>query len=362
MVALASFLAPIASQTPLDGEDFDARTLAAMVALGERAVPVLLDAVRHGAIASPEDQRRVERAHGVIRSLSPEAMRTATRELVMSIVIGESFLDADTARTLAAIALLARVHDDRDLARSLANAAEAVHDRRGRFAMRDPFIVNVTDLKPDASGRLTFTFPTRLRRADRRVAAPSWAWHRIAIRVTAIGEGADSSKLVAALVDDDPFVRELAAAWLGMRDDRSAEVLDALRVAMRSSAPAAARFGRETDELARCAAATALARLAPNDQDARRGLTLLLRSDDPRERAVAAMAIRASDGPGAFDVVPALMEASADDDPLVAAEAITALGRVGVARDDVLTRLREFAAQDGALAVRAKSALRRLER
>jgi hypothetical protein len=59
--------------------------------------------------------------------------------------------------------------------------------------------------------------------------------------------------------------------------------------------------------------------------------------------------------------VPALLEACADDDPLVGAEAITALGRVGVARDEVLTSLRGFARGSDARAARATAALRRLE-
>ena len=51
-----------------------------------------------------------------------------------------------------------------------------------------------------------------------------------------------------------------------------------------------------------------------------------------------------------------------DDDPLVAAEAVTALGRLGDARAAVLDRLRALASGTGALAARSKAALKRLER
>lgn len=178
--------------------------------------------------------------------------------------------------------------------------------------------------------------------------------------------------LIEQLLDQDPFLREFAAERLGRLADRSPAVLDALRAAATATDhPRQAKIvgpgfsssvGTDFGEMIRGAASIALARLAPDDPLARDGLAKLLRADDPRERVAAAMALGPSAEEGAPDVVPALLEASADDDPLVAAEAVTALGRIGDGRASVLERLRALAAGEGALAARSKAALRRLER
>ncbi|MBI5850341.1 MAG: HEAT repeat domain-containing protein [Planctomycetes bacterium] len=179
-------------------------------------------------------------------------------------------------------------------------------------------------------------------------------------------------QLLEKLFDQDPFAREFAAERLGLLGDRGASVLDALRGTISAvDHPRQAKFsgpgfsssvGTDFSAMIQDAAAIALARLSPDDPLARRGLARLLEADDPRERVAAAMAI----GPGAeadaFDVVPALIAATKDDDPLVAGEAVTALGRTGDARSEVLDRLRALAQQDGALGARSKSALRRIER
>ena len=167
-------------------------------------------------------------------------------------------------------------------------------------------------------------------------------------------------------------MREFAAERFGRLGDSSVEVLDALRSsAIATDHPKQAKLSgpgfsssmrRNFNPMIQDAASLALARLAPGEAIARRGLALLLTSDDPRERVAAAMALGPSDDPDAFDVVPALLAACRDDDPLVAAEAITALGRVGDRREAVLTRLRAFANHDGSPGSRAKAALRRLER
>lgn len=179
-------------------------------------------------------------------------------------------------------------------------------------------------------------------------------------------------QLLDKLLDPDPFAREFAAERLGRLGDRGAAVLDALRNTVTATDhPRQAKFsgpvfsssvGTDFSALIRDAAATALARSSPDDPLARRGLARLLEADDPRERVAAAMALGPSAEPDAFDVVPALIAATKDDDPLVAAEAVTALGRVVDARSEVLDRLRALAQQDGALGARSKSALRRIER
>lgn len=189
----------------------------------------------------------------------------------------------------------------------------------------------------------------------------------------AAAHGSTGTKaLIEQLVDQDPFLREFAAESLGRLADRSPAVLDALRAAATATDhPRQAKIvgpgfsssvGTDFGEMIRGAASIALARLAPDEPLAREGLAKLLRADDPRERVAAAMALGPSAEEGAPDVVPALLEASADDDPLLAAEAVTALGRLGDSRATVLDRLRALAAGEGALAARSKAALKRLER
>lgn len=339
----------------LDGETFDARAMESLVGLGVRGVPALIDVVRTSSYATAEEQRRDERAHTVIRSLPPDAMRAAARGLAGVVTLDSGRFDAEAVRTFAAMALTAHLHGDGELSRILDDANRARLEGLRLVDARSLLFTVPEDAPRDAQGRQHWQFSGVFYARHQRAAAPSWAWQRIHVRATSL-HGATDSDLLAALDDREPFVRELAATMLGHRGERSPELLDALR---RSSG--LERDPSETGELIRCAVATALARLAPNDPASRRGLTLLLRADDPRERATAAMAIRASDEPGAFDVVPALLEASADDDPLVAAESITALGRVGVAREEVILRLREFAERDDAFGARARCALRRLQ-
>lgn len=110
------------------------------------------------------------------------------------------------------------------------------------------------------------------------------------------------------------------------------------------------------------AAARALARIAPGHPRAIRGLgAALLTADDPRDRAAAAASL-GQHGPAAREEVGVLLLALDSDDDQVVAEAVTALGVVGVASEDVLAHLRALAEDPRVpIARRAASALHSLE-
>lgn len=364
------------STAPLAGLDldaFDAAAFDALVAAGDRLLPALIEIAHDASHDSPVEQRRHERAHAVLRSLTGDAARAAVREFSalgsdgprafvlkrgagpVTIRSSDAF-DSECARTLAALAVTAHCCGDV----SLADLVEAA-THSTRLSGVQAFTVEEA-IAPGQ--RLEFT--VQFRSGSRPAPSPS-ARRRIRIFASELWRTGTAER-IAALDDDEPYVRELAAILLGRGGDASPPVLEALRTAAqrldhptvtgRGALALSGSFG----EGIRCAAAIALARLAPREPEARRVLVLLLRADHPLERVLAVMELGRADDRAVPGIVPALLEACADDDPLVGAEAITALGRVGVARDEVLTSLRGFAKGSDARAARATAALRRHER
>lgn len=357
----------------LDLDAFDAAAFDALVEAGDRLVPALLEIVHDANYDSPVEQRRHERAHAILRSLTGDAARAAVRGLTsrgpdgprafvlkrgagpITIRSSDAF-DSECARTLAALAVTAQCGGDEDLANLVATATDPER------LLDAPRFVVTEAVAPGQPLEFTMLF----RSGSRPAPSPS-ARHRIRIFASELWRTGTAER-IAALDDDEPYVRELAAILLGRGGDASPPVLEALRTAaQRLDHPTVTGRGAHAlsgsfGEGIRCAASIALARLAPRDPEARRGLVLLLRADHPRERVLAVMELGRADDRAVPGIVPALLEACADDDPLVGAEAITALGRVGVARDEVLTGLRGFAEGSDARAARATAALRRLER
>jgi len=333
------FAAPASAQSIDDAdisavcgaEQFDASRFEAIVRRGAMAVPALLHEVGDASDESKLAERRRSRALRALRCIGPSIANQAVPELVERIAIDMSRDDAELLRTLA---VLAPGVDD----------ADAVMDRLDAKAITRPRV----DVVP------VVAIAQRTSRLD-----------GIRLRLTA-NTKLDVSALITLLDHEDPLAREYAAERLGQLGSAARDAIPVLVApATRDQPPVQTQGGtlmRNSSAVVMATRSVAIARIDSRHSSAVRGLTILLRADDPRERVAAAMAIESTDDRTVFDVIPALFAACDDDDPLVVAEAITALGRVGVAHEDVLRVLHGFAGQSGALGARAKAALRRLER
>ncbi len=319
----------------LDADGLDQARFLALVAAGPRAVPGLLAAVGDGSDQAPAAVRRRSRALRCLR------------------LIGPVVADAAVPTLLAAVARDAS-RDDDELLVTLALLAPAVPDREAlRATLREIRIE-----APKARQDLT---------AFRRWVGKMRLWYDVQQRLE-WGASDEVDDLVDGLDDDDPLLRRFAAERLGVLGPSATAAVEALIVVERTEQhPRVTRLDgvgsltADFHDLVRDAAAIALARIEPRHPSSRRGLTLLLAADAPQERLSALAAMSPPADAADFDVVPAVLGATYDDDARIAAEAAATLGRLGDRRDEVLQRLRVCAAKpDRVLATCAAAALRAL--
>lgn len=318
----------------LDTPLLDQARFLALVQAGPAAVPGLLRAVGDGHDVSLDGIRRRVRALRCLRLIGP--------------VVG----DAAVPALLGAIAQDAS-RDDVDLLITLAELAPGVSDRPAMAAFARTIRIANPEPRVDMDG-------------FRRWVATMRFWYDFHLRL-AWSPGDDVKQLEELLHDEDPLRRRAAAQRLGTLGAKARPALDALVVVANTKKhPRVTRIEglgsltADFHDLVSDAAAIAIARIDPAHPEARRGLTLLLRADAPRERFAALMAMVPG---GDQDPSVAVLDATSDDDLRVAAEAVTTLVRLGDRRPQVLARLRVLAASPhDVLATCAAAALRALER
>lgn len=342
VVVIALALSPVPAQSDaspppvramLTAPRLDAAAFAAIVRAGDAAVPELL-----AILAAPDAFAEplvppTDRALRALRLIGPPAAPRAVPPLLAA-------LTRDSSR------------DDRELLETLAILAPGVSDRQALLTATAA--LEIRNPNPRAPGGAE---------QFRRWVAKMRGWYRFRQHL-ADDLGGSALELAKELEHEDPLRRERAAWRLGALGSAAHAALPALvSTVAEPGHPRVARcdigsLTADFHELVRDAAAVAIARIDPDAEEARAGLALLLAAADaPQERLAAALALGQVAG-GEFDPVPALLRATFDDDLRVAGEAVTALGRVGSGRDDVLVRLRACAAMaDPALATPARVAL-----
>lgn len=193
-------------------------------------------------------------------------------------------------------------------------------------------------------------------------------------RLANLPEQAATDTAIAALQDDSPYVRELAATLLGERSGEAVQT--ALRAALTARHPmdVTARWRLEVaagdftyridhDDAIHLAAARSLVRVAPGTPAAAVAQSILLRlgTRDERRAAVAAVCRPDLAEADAALVAKALAEALRQDDEFVVREAVTAIGVVGHTAPATLEALRALTLdRDKQLAARARATLRAL--
>ncbi len=314
----------------LDRETLDMRAYLALLRRGDGALPTLLQAYDARPFADAADDtattqtlaRRRERVLRGVRILGAQAAPAAA-DLIERL---RSATSAEAPLLLQTIAETAP-HDE-DPSRHLDAA----------LAASKPF------LTPGDQG-----FIDRLRGSIRVY---------VRLRTTL----PDLESCVEGLTDDDPFVREFAAEWLGRRGAAAEVALPALeRARTEREHPRQARLPNHSlssnfDEMIQDAAAIAIARIAPYDPRAIPGFVALLESPDPQEQVTAVMAIGRARAAAGEQALRRLLKG---EDARLRAEAITALGMLESPVPATLHDLRNLAAgDDPALAARARAALR----
>lgn len=317
----------------LTAPHLDAGAFLAMVREGAAAVPAVLAVLATPDAFAEPLAPSTDRALRALRLIGPPAALQAVPPLLAAIT-------RDSSR------------DDRELLATLAVLAPFVPDRKALLASTAN--IEIKNPAPRAPGGME---------QFRRWVAKMRGWYRFRQRLAEDLDG-DVLALAKELEHEDPLRRERAALQLGALGPAAHAALPALlATAAEPTHPRVTRgdvgsLTADFHDLIREAAVIAIARIDPDGEEARPGLALLLaRADAPQERLAAAMAL----GQAAaveFDPIPALLRATFDDDARVAGEAVTALGRIGGGRDDVLVRLRECAAAgDPAIATPARAAL-----
>lgn len=196
---------------------------------------------------------------------------------------------------------------------------------------------------------------------------------RLIRRAELIAAEPQRSEPVRPAEDADVFELEFAADLVDGQDRRALPwLLDLLDDADHPATVAVAlgptaievNVSKETAKtIVESAASAAVARIDPDHPEAVRGLARMVEAaDDPRERVGAAAAL-GRHGQLASEHVPALLHALDSDDDRLVAEAVTALGMIGVGSKPVVARLRVLSEDSrSAIAARAKAALRALEK
>lgn len=342
--ALAILLAPVATQASpsagttaveqvLSAPQLDAAAFVGIVRAGEAALPHLLAILATPAAFEEPLAAPTDRALRALRLIGAPAAPLAVPPLLAAVT-------RDSSR------------DDRELLETLAVLAPGVPDRKALLTATAA--IEIRNPNPRASGGAE---------KFRRWVEKMRGWYRFRQRLAEDLDGG-ALELAKELEGEDPLRRERAAWRLGALGPAAQAAWPALlSTAAEPKHPRVTRcdvgsLTADFHDLVRDAAAIAMARIDPDADEARPGLALLLaRADAPQERLAAAMAL-GQVASGEFDPVPALLRATFDDDLRVAGEALTALGRVGGGRDDVLVRLRECAAAgDPGIATPARAAL-----
>jgi hypothetical protein len=202
---------------------------------------------------------------------------------------------------------------------------------------------------------------------------PRGEGYRLAIRLALFESEGDSVRCSARLNGRGVIERALAAELVDSREKRALPDLEALLdneehprgAEMREVGGTSVGIYMEADAANAVvwdAASRAIARIDPDHPQAIRGLALMVESaDDPRDRVRAAAAL-GRHGAAAVEQVDALLGATRSEDDRLVAEAITALGMIGVTSDDVLARLRSLARDERPeIAKRAEAARRVFE-
>ena len=327
----------------LDAEALDQQAFLRIVGAGPAVVPTLIAAIGDCAVERAPVVRRRRRALRALRLIGGPAADRAIPAVLDGISRDMSRDDRDLIDTLRELALHV---DEVGAIQQLAAAVE----------------MPAPKAQVDFQGFLRWCMKKGL-------------YYDFQMRLTLRDAGAaDLDERVETLVQqlsaDDAFQRRYAAERLGRIGPSAIDAIEALIVVEKTEehprvgrAPGIGTMTYDFHDLIRDEAALAIARIDPGHPQARRGLTLQLRCDDPRERFAAMMAMTPPPQPGAFDVVPAVVAATADDDPRIAAEAITTLMRLDARRPEVLARLRACEASSNAAVRRsAEVALRVLTR
>lgn len=321
-------------QAALDREALDHRELARIVDAGEDAVPGLL-----AALGSFDDQ-------------TPAVVRRRLRALRCLRLVGPEIADAVVPTLIAGVAMdISR--DDAELLHTLGQLAPGLTDPQA--VLRE-----LQRAKPKAPA--TQPLPRFIRWVDKMR-----LWYDLQHRLV-WKPNDDVSAWIKDLGDEDPLRRRFAAEQLGRIGPSARAARNALiETANTERHPRITRrkgtgsLTANFHQMVRDAAAIAIARIDATHPSAARGLTLLLQADSTNERLGALMSIVPR--PDVFDVVPAVVQATQNDDARVAAEAVSTLGRLGDTREQVLACLRRVqGSKDRQLAVRAQSALRALGR
>lgn len=322
----------------IDEERLDQGKFLALVANGARAVPGLAAVVCDCTGESQSARRRQPRALRALRLIGPTHAATAVPPLLGAV-----------ARDIS--------RDDTELLLTIAQLAPGATDRDALLARLGEIEIEAPVPEGDRERFLRWVDKLRL-------------WFDIRLRLVR-ASGGDLDGLIKMLGDEDPLQRRRAAEDLGRLGTKATSALDALILCAHTERPprvtqveGLGSLTADFRDLINDAAAIAIARIAPSHPEARRGLTLLLQADAPGERFAALMAMTKpspdADNEAGFDVVPAVLAATHDDDLRIAAEAITTLVRLEDRRPEVLQRLGELAtAKEAQLSGRARAALRR---
>jgi HEAT repeat protein len=307
----------------LDAETLDASAFDALIGRGPAAVAVLVQTLSSPAAAPDLAARRRDRALRALRALGADAAAAGPGLI-------EALRSAERAEVPALLDTLART------AALGPDPGALLGDATAAFAP------TITPGDPQ--------FIDRLKGAI-----------RVHVRLSQPLPADDQNTLIGALENADPYVRELAADLLGKLGPAARPALDALeRTVLADDQPRRAglpnhSLGTDFAPMIRDAAAVAIARIAPSDPRAVRGLRLLLGADAPRERIEAAMALGRLGDPSAEGE---LRQALADEDLRLCAEAATALGMIEASSPrtvDALRRLLDH--EERGIAARARIAL-----
>jgi hypothetical protein len=186
--------------------------------------------------------------------------------------------------------------------------------------------------------------------------------------VNAHGEIGD---LIAQLEDGVPYVREVAAEALGRRGAAALIALDALLVAMTGKHPQKIKVGfgggwsgntsAQWDDKVQAAAARAMVRIAPADKRSRAAHLTVVDQDDDPDLLVVALRHVGFLGAAAEPALPRLCRLVETGEVRLAAEAVTAIGMIGILDDQVSQTLtRATGHHEKAVAERAAATLRML--
>ncbi len=191
---------------------------------------------------------------------------------------------------------------------------------------------------------------------------------------TRLDPGASVARIVAALKDSNPFVREFAAELLAEPRRRDEAAVAVLAKMLGKTQPSKAVmddiddadlpeleievfYDRRIDgQVAR-----AMVRMAPGDARALPAFEFLLERPTSADRLEGLIALRRA-GPRAAKLLPILLRMAQREDTLIQREAVTVLGMIGPeARDAIPTLKKLVRGGDTQLAARARAALARID-